>query len=268
MRIGIIGGGFMGEGFLRGVLRGGLATPEEIAVAETVEARRVALSEHGVRVTDDAQSACIGAELVLLAVKPQDLPAVAEGLRGALGPQTVLLSIAAGVPLADVQRYSGHRAAVRVMPNLPAAIGEGAAVLYAAAEVTAAQLDLTHALLEAVSTVVLEVRDDDAIDLATAVHGSGPAYVYLVMESMIDASVRLGMTRPDATALVLATVAGSARYAIQVGQHPAELRNAVTSPGGTTAAALAELEGAGVRAAFDEAIEAAFLRAQELGESQ
>lgn len=266
MRIGIIGGGFMGEAFLRGLLRGLVATPSDIAVAEASSARRAALAEHNVRLTEDVQSACIGADLVLLAVKPQDLPSVAESMRGALGPNAVLVSIAAGVKLETLQRHSGHRASVRVMPNLPAAIGEGAAVFLAAPEVTDAQRANVRAVLNGVATAVIEVVDDDAVDLATAVHGSGPAYIYLVIEAMIDAAVRLGMKRPNATALVLATVAGSARYAIESGEHPAALRNAVTSPGGTTAAALAELEAASMRSAIDDAIDAAYMRAQELGD--
>ena len=266
MRIGIIGGGFMGEAFLRGLLRGLVAAPGDVAVAEAVAARRAQLAEHGVRVTDDVETACIGADLVLLAVKPQDLPTVAETMRGRIGANAVLVSIAAGVRLEDVQRHSGHRASVRVMPNLPAAIGEGAAVFLAAPEVTAEQRANVRSVLNAVATAVIEVSDDDAVDLATAVHGSGPAYVYLMIEAMIDAAVRLGMKRPDATALVLATVAGSARYAIETGTHPAVLKNAVTSPGGTTAAALAELEAASLRSAIDDAIDAAFMRAQELGD--
>ncbi len=266
LRIGIIGGGFMGEAFLRGLLRAGVAKPADIAVAEVVEARRVVLGEHGVRVTDDAESASIGAEVVLLAVKPQDIPNLAAQLQGSLPKDAVLISIAAGVKLDDVRRYSGHRACVRVMPNLPAAVGEGAAVYYPSSEVTETQRRRVETVLRAVAQAVVEVHDDDAVDLATAVHGSGPAYVYLFIEAMVDAAVRLGMKRPDATALVLATVSGSARYAIETGRHPAELRNAVTSPGGTTAAALAELEAAGFRTAIDSAIEAAYDRAHELGE--
>src|SRR5690606_28191634 len=158
-------------------------------------------------------------------------------------------------------------ACVRVMPNLPTAIGEGAAVYLASPEVTGRQVSEVRRLLDGVATAVVEVHEDDEVDLATALHGSGPAYVYLLIESMVDAAVRLGMKRAEATELVLATVAGAARYAIEIGRHPAELRNAVTSPGGTTAAALAELEAAGLRAAIDEAIEAAYLRALDLGES-
>lgn len=268
MRIGIIGGGFMGEAFLRGILRAEVASPTEIAVAEVVEARRTELSEHGVRVTDDPQSACIGADVVLLAVKPDVVPEVCANIAGAIGSDAVLVSIAAGVALSDIQRHSGHRASVRVMPNLPAAVGEGAAAYLLGDAVTADQRARVEQLLGGVAAAVVEVPDDDAVDLATALHGSGPAYVYLVIESMIDSAVRLGMKRPDATELVLATVAGSARYAIETGQHPASLRNAVTSPGGTTAAALGELEAAGLRAAFDDAIEAAYGRAMDLREPE
>ena len=268
MRIGIIGGGFMGEAFLRGILRARVAAPSSVAIAELIADRRVALAEHGVRVTDDPESACIGADLVLLAVKPDDLAATARSLAGAIPPGAVLVSIAAGTPLAEVQRHSGHRASVRVMPNLPAAIGEGAAVYLAAPELSDEQLARVRELLSGVATAVVEVADDEAVDLATALHGSGPAYVYLLIEAMVDSAVRLGMKRPDATELVLATVAGSARYAIETGEHAAALRNAVTSPGGTTAAALAELEAAGLRAAVDDAIEAAFTRALDLGEAE
>ena len=268
MRIGIIGGGFMGEAFLRGILSAGVAAPSAIAVAELIADRRLALAEHGVRVTDDPESACIGADLVLLAVKPDDLAATARSLAGAIPADAVLVSIAAGTPLGEVQRHSGHRASVRVMPNLPAAIGEGAAVYLAAPELSDKQLARVREVLSGVATAVVEVADDEAVDLATALHGSGPAYVYLLIEAMVDSAVRLGMKRPDATELVLATVAGSARYAIATGEHAATLRNAVTSPGGTTAAALSELEAAGLRAAVDDAIEAAFTRALDLGEAE
>jgi pyrroline-5-carboxylate reductase len=266
VRVGIIGGGFMGEAFLRGIIRSEFASPAEIAVAEKSLGRHAALAEHGVRVTDDAESACIGADMVLIAVKPQDLPAVAQSLRGNIPPSAVFVSIAAGVPLGEVQRHGGHRASVRVMPNMPVAAGEGAAVFLVADEVTQEQRSAVQRLLEGVCTAVVEVADDEAVDLATALHASGPAYIYLVIEAMVDAAVRLGMKRPDASALALATVVGAARYAIETGAHPAELKNAVTSPGGTTAAALRELEAAGLRTAFDDAIEAAFLRAQDLGE--
>jgi pyrroline-5-carboxylate reductase len=266
MRIGIIGGGFMGEAFLRGILRAEVASPADVAVAEVVAARRTQLSEHGVRVTDDPESACIGADVIILAVKPQDLAAVAEGIAGKVGRDAVLVSIAAGVQLEDLRRHSGHRAVVRVMPNLPAAIGQGAAVFFASPEVTSTQRQHVDRVLAAVATGIVEAHSDDEVDMATAVHGSGPGYVYLFIEALVDAAVRQGMKRPDAMTLVLSTVKGAAEYAMETGQHPAALRNAVTSPGGTTAAGIAELEAAGFRTAVDSAIDAAYERARELGE--
>jgi len=266
MRIGIIGGGFMGEAFLTGLIRSKVATTGDVAVAEAIPSRRAQLSEHGVRITDDIESACIGADVVLLAVKPQDLPAVAEGIAGKIGRDALVISIAAGIRLEDIRRYTGHRAVMRVMPNMPAAIGAGAAVYYASNDVTGVQRERALAVVGGVASAAVEVHSDDDIDLATAVHGSGPAYVYLLIESMVDAAVRQGMKRPDAMKLVLATVQGAAQYAIETGQHPATLRNAVTSPGGTTAAGLAELEAAGFRTAVDAAIDAAYERARELGE--
>ncbi len=265
MRVGILGGGFMGEAFLLGLLRAEVASADDIAVAEISEGRRTLLSEHGVRLTSDIESAAIGAELLLIALKPQDLENI-DSLRGHLADDAVIVSIAAGVPLAELQALTGHRAAVRVMPNLPAAIGAGAAAYLVAPEVTEDQRARVRQVLDAVASVAIEVQDDEGVDLATALHGSGPGYVYFMIEAMVDAGVRLGMKRPEATALVLATVSGAARYAIETGTHPAELRNAVTSPGGTTAAGLAELESAGVRAAFDDAVDAAFQRARELAE--
>lgn len=266
MRIGIIGGGFMGEAFLRGLLRAEVAPPSDIAVAEVVPARRTQLSEHGIRVTDDAESACIGASAIILAVKPTDLVTVAESLAGKFSKDAVLISIAAGTRLEEVRRATGHRSVVRIMPSLPAAIGQGGAVFYAAPEVTPEQRERVALIAGAVATGVVEVHSDDEIDLATAVHGSGPGYVYLFIEAMIDAAVRQGMKRADASRLVLATVQGAAQYAIETGQHPAALRNAVTSPGGTTAAGIAELEAAGFRTAIDSAIDAAYERARDLGE--
>ncbi|MEX1022965.1 MAG: pyrroline-5-carboxylate reductase [Dehalococcoidia bacterium] len=267
MRIGIIGGGFMGEAFVRGLLRARAASTSDIAVADISPSRRAALSEHGVRVTDDPESACIGADVVLLAMKPQDLPAAAEALSGKYGRDALLISIAAGVRLDTVRRHSGHRAVMRIMPNMPAAVGAGAAVFFASPDVTKAQRDLARQVIDAVASASVEVHSDDEIDLATAVHGSGPGYVYLFIEAMVDAAVRQGMKRPDAQELVLASVLGAAQYAIETGQHPAALRNAVTSPGGTTAAGLAELEAAGFRTAIDSAIDAAYERARDLGES-
>ncbi|MDP6606999.1 MAG: pyrroline-5-carboxylate reductase [Dehalococcoidia bacterium] len=265
MRIGIIGGGFMGEAFMHGLIAG-VVDPSDVTVAEVFDEKRAALAQHGVLVTAEAREAVEGADVVLMAVKPQDFATAAAELKGAIDADAIVISIAAGIALADIQALLGHDASARVMPNLPAAVGQAAAAYLVAPAVTPEQVRQLRIVVDAVAIAVSEVHDDEAIDLATAVHGSGPAYVYAVMEAMIDAAVRLGQTRSDATDIVLATFAGSARYAIETGTDPAELRAAVTSRGGTTAAALAKLEAAGLAATFDEAIEAAFIRAKELGE--
>ena len=267
MKIGIIGGGFMGEAFMRGILRAGVAQPSEVTVAEIFEQRREELAQQGVNVTADAASAVDGAELVLLAVKPQDLPTTAEALRGAIADGAVVVSIAAGIALKAVRRHTAHDACVRVMPNLPAAVGEAAAVYLQSPAVTPEQLARVLAVIDAVATTSFEVYDDVTIDAVTAISGSGPAYVYVLMEVMVETAVKLGIPQADATQLVLTTVAGAARYAIESGTAPAELRAAVTSRGGTTEAALNVLEAAGWREQFAEAIEAAFARGRELGET-
>lgn len=268
MKIGIIGGGFMGEAFMRGILRAGVAQPSEITVAELFEQRREELAQQGVNVTEDAASAVEGAELVLLAVKPQDFPTTAEALQGAIADGAVVVSIAAGIALESVRRHTAHDACVRVMPNLPAAVGEAAVAYLQSPAVSSEQLERVLAVIDAVATTSFEVHDDVTIDAVTAISGSGPAYVYVLMEVMIETAARLGIPQADATQLVLATVAGAARYAIESGTAPAELREAVTSRGGTTEAALNVLEESGWREQFAEAIEAAFARGRELGENR
>ncbi len=267
MKISIIGGGFMGKAFMRGILRAKVAQPSEVTVAEIFEQRRVELAQQGVNVTEDAVSAVEGAELVLLAVKPQDFQTTAEALQGEIEEDAVVMSIAAGVALASVQQHTAHDTCVRVMPNLPAAVGEAAVAYLRSPAVSAEQLDRVLAVIDAVATASFEVHDDVSVDAVTAISGSGPAYIYVLMEVMIETAAKLGIAEEDATQLVLATVAGAARYAIETGTPPAELREAVTSRGGTTEAALHVLAEAGWREQFAAAIEAAFARGRELGEN-
>ena len=177
------------------------------------------------------------------------------------------MSIAAGVALASVQQHTAHDTCVRVMPNLPAAVGEAAVAYLRSPAVSAEQLGRVLAVIDAVATASFEVHDDVSVDAVTAISGSGPAYIYVLMEVMIETAAKLGIAEEDATQLVLATVAGAARYAIETGTPPAELREAVTSRGGTTEAALHVLAEAGWREQFAAAIEAAFARGRELGEN-
>lgn len=265
MRLAFIGGGFMGEAMVAGAIRKGLSTPGEISVCEVVDTRRQYMAEaHSVKAVADAGAATDGAEVVVLAVKPQEFPAAGEALSQHVSPDQIVMSIMAGVTIASIKNALGHESIVRSMPNTPASIGEGMTVWTATPAVTGEQADLVRSLL---SVLGKEIRVDSEkyIDMATAVSGSGPGYIFLIAEAMIDAAVHIGLRRDVATPMVIQTLLGSARYAAERGLHPAELRNQVTSPGGTTAEGLLALEEAGLRAAFMHAVEAAYQRARELG---
>jgi pyrroline-5-carboxylate reductase len=266
LRIALVGGGKMGEGFLAGILRAEVAEPSNVTVAEIFPARRLELAErYGVSVTESAADSVDGSNIVLIAVKPQDFAQVAADLAGRIPSSALVISIAAGITLDELRERTQHEAVIRVMPNLPASVGAGAAAYLVAPEVTDEQREAALAVIGAVAGAVVEMESDALIDLGTALHGSGPAFVIVALEAMIDAAVRLGLRRPDAEALALATFEGTARWARESDDSLAELRNAVTSPGGTTAAGLAALDAHAVRAAFDAAIEAAYNRARELG---
>jgi pyrroline-5-carboxylate reductase len=265
MRLAFIGTGVMGEAVIAALLQRGLAQPADITACDISAQRREHLSQaYGIATADHAASAAAGSDVIVLAVKPQDFPAVARDLRGKLGTEQTVVSIMAGVSLAALRDGLGHQAIVRAMPNTPAQIGEGMTVWTATEAVSAPNRDDIHRILGALGQE-LYVADEKYVDMATAVSGSGPAFVFLMMEAMIDAAVHIGLRREMATAMVIQTVLGSARYAQTTGRHPADLRNQVTSPGGTTAEGLLALEEAGVRAAFAQAIIAAYERARQLG---
>ena len=265
MKLAFIGGGVMGEAIIAGVLGKGLAQPSDVAVCEIVPPRRDYLSQtHGVTVTESALEAAVRADVVVLAVKPQEFADTAKGLAGALKPGQTVMSIMAGVTISGIQAALGHQAVVRAIPNTPAQISEGMTVWTATPAVTEASREAVRGVL-AVLGQEIYVADEKYVDMATAVSSSGPAYVFLVIEAMIDAAVHIGLRREMATAMVIQTVLGSARYAQATGKHPADLRNQVTSPGGTTTEGLRVLENAGLRAAFMEAIAAAYDKARLLG---
>lgn len=263
MNVALVGGGVMGEALLKGALAAGVIDRDAVAVAEVVAARRAELAErYAVRTTADAAEVLPGADVVLLAVKPQELKSV----HGSLQPGALLISIMAGVTIATLQGAFGCERIVRVMPNTPAAIGAGISAWTATPAVDAAQRDLTRRLLGAVGPE-LELADEAKIDMATALSGSGPAYVFLFIEALVEGGVAVGLTRAQAEALATQTVLGSARYLQQAGRSAADLRAEVTSPAGTTAAALLELERHAFRAAIIDAVRAAHARAKELGQA-
>ncbi len=265
MRISFIGGGNMGEAMLSAVLAAELAVADEVAVSDVSRERREYLAErYGVTVTGDSRQAIAGSDVVVLAVKPQNLAEAMAGLRDGLTPGQLVLSIVAGARITTLQRDLGHAAVVRSMPNTPAQIGQGMTVWTFAPEVSAEQRQTAGAILGAMGREIA-VEDEDDIDKATAVSGSGPAYLFLFVEALAAAAVDIGLSTDIAQELVLATVLGAGRLVEQSGRDPAELRRMVTSPGGTTAAALAELAEGKFSELVTRAVRAAYQRARELG---
>ncbi len=255
----------MAEAILKGVLAAGLATGNDVRVGEPVAGRRHYLSE-GYRVTavDDNRSAAGDAQLVILAVKPQDLGQVFGQLKSALTQEQAVLSIVAGAKVSTLSGGLGFDAVIRAMPNTPAQVGEGMTVWTCSPGVPAPLRDLAQKVLETVGREIY-VDDEKYLDMATALNGSGPAYLFLVVEALIDAGVYVGLPRPMAQTIALQTVYGSAKLLLDSGQHPSLLKDMVTSPGGTTAEALQTLERAGVPAAFVEAVNAAYRKSLKLG---
>ena len=256
----------MAESIIAGLIRGNLVEATRVVASHPRPARREQLARaHGIRVTASNVEAVTDADIVLLAVKPQMLARVGREIGLRLSPGQLVLSIVAGATTTALEGLLGHRELVRAMPNTPAQLGRGMTVWYATPEATADQRAQAKALLTALGAE-LEVDDEKFVSMATAVSGTGPTYVFLVMEALIDAAVHLGFPRHVAHDLVVETLEGSTFFAKQTGDHPAVLRNMVTSPGGTSAAALHELESGRLRTVLSEAVWAAYRRTVELGD--
>jgi pyrroline-5-carboxylate reductase len=256
----------MAESMIAGLVRGHLVEPGQVIASHPRPERRELLArEHGVRVTASNVEAVTGADVVLLAVKPQMLARVGREIGPHLVPGQLVLSVIAGATTAALEGFLGHRELVRGMPNTPAQIGRGMTVWYATPETTDDQRAQARAIISALGAEI-EVDDEKLVAMATAVSGTGPTYVFLVMEALIDAAVHLGFPRHIAHDLVVETLEGSTLFAKQSGDHPAVLRNMVTSPGGTSAAALHELESGRLRTVLSEAVWAAYRRTVELGD--
>ena len=255
----------MGEAIASAMLNKGAASPSDISVSEPVQERRDYLKrKYSVDVTGSSKQAVAGADVVLMSIKPQSLPEAMPDMAGILKPSQLVLSIIAGAKIATLRDGLRHQPIVRSMPNTPAQIGLGMTVWTATPEVTAAQKENARAIL-AVMGRELYVDDERSIDMATAVSGSGPAYFFLFVESLTEAAVKLGLPRETAKILVVQTMLGSERLIEQSGKEPSELRQMVTSKGGTTAAALGVFEDGNFRDLVTKAIEAAYNRARELG---
>lgn len=263
--IATVGSGVMAEAMIAGLLRGDLVTPGQVIASHPRPERRAALErEYGIRTVSSSLDAIRDADVILLGIKPQMLEQVGREIGPHLRRGQLVLSVLAGATTVALTGILGHDQVVRSMPNTPARLGKGVTVWYATPETTLEQRAQAAALLASLG-LQLEVDDEKMVAMATAVSGTGPTYVFLVMEALIDAAVHLGFPRHIAHDLVIETLEGSTLFAKQSGLHPAELRNMVTSPGGTSAAALHELESGRLRTVLSEAVWASFRRTLELG---
>jgi pyrroline-5-carboxylate reductase len=266
MHVAIVGAGVMAEAMISGLLADRAVAPTNVVASHPRRDRREALAKrHGIRVVARNAEAVAGAEIVVLAVKPQMLGPVMREVGPALTRGQILLSIVAGATLGTLTTGLNHAAVVRAMPNTPSQIRRGIAVWTASSACTARQRDMARSVLRAIGSEK-EVADEAFVAMATALSGTGPTYLFAVMEALIDAGVHMGFPRELAHDLVVETLIGSAEYAAQSELHPAQLRNLVTSPGGTSAAAIYELEKGRIRTVLSDAVWAAYRRTLELGE--
>ncbi|MBD2315031.1 pyrroline-5-carboxylate reductase [Desertifilum sp. FACHB-1129] len=260
-KLGIIGGGVMGEALLSRLLARGVYQPTEVRVSEpNAQRREVLAAQYGVQVTAENREAA-AAPVLLLAIKPQIFAAVTSEL--ADGSMSLIVSILAGVPLNKLEEAFPGKAAIRAMPNTPATVGQGMTAIAANAQTSPEQLAQAKAIFQAVGEVV-EVPEYQ-MDAVTGLSGSGPGYIAILIEALTDGGVYAGLPRAIAAQLALQTVLGTAQLIRETGWHPAELKDRVTSPGGTTIAGIAQLERSGFRSALIEAVKAAEGRSRELG---
>ena len=260
-----VGTGVMAESMISGLLTGQRLEAAQLIASEPRAERRDQLdTKYGIRTTGSNVEAVEAAGIVVLAIKPQMLRKVGREIVTALRPEQLVISILAGATTRALRNALGHDAIIRAMPNTPAQVGKGMTVWYATPQVSELQRAQAAALLSSLGKE-LEVEDEKYVAMATAVSGTGPAYVFLVMEALIDAAVHLGFPRHTAHDLVIETLLGGTQLAKATGDHPAYLRNMVTSPAGTSAAAIHELEKGRLRTVLSEAVWAAYRRTEELG---
>ena len=263
MKIAFIGGGAMGGAMVKCLLTKKVAVPQDVIVSDVSPVRREFLSrEYEVSTVADNKKTVANADLIILAVKPQNLPQVMEEIKG-LAPKQLVLSIIAGATLSTLCQGLNHSSVVRAMPNMPAQIGEGVTIWTATTETGRKQKKLAQNVLGALGKEIY-VADEKYLGMATALSGSGPAYVFLFIEALVDAGVHIGLPRGMAQELVIQTILGSTHTVEKTGKHPADLRNMVTSPGGTTTEAILQLEKGRFRSLLLEAVVAAYKKAKSL----
>lgn len=263
----MIGGGVMGEALLSRLLSQGLYTPDEILLSEPSPERRQVLSEqYAIQTTDDNRKVIEASRVILLAIKPQIFKLVAHDFEGVhCEPPPLLLSILAGVTLAELEAAVPDWPVVRAMPNTPVTVGTGMTAMTMGSRAVEAHGDLAHEIFSAAGQVVQV--PESMMDAVTGLSGSGPGYVSIVIEALADGGVAAGLPRAIASQLALQTVLGTAQLIQKTGMHPAELKDRVASPGGTTIAGIACLEELGLRSALIEAVRTASSRSRELGKA-
>jgi pyrroline-5-carboxylate reductase len=263
--IAFLGAGNMAEALIKGLLRAHVALPAEIVATDRRTERGVELThKYGIRFEKENLEAVRAASIVVLAVKPQAMNKLLEEIKPGLDESKLVISIAAGVPIEAIERKVGHGVRIiRTMPNTPALVGAGATALSAGEHATEADLAQAKALFEAIGLAV--VVDEPLLDAVTGLSGSGPAYIFLIIEALSDGGVKAGLARDQALELAAQTVLGSAKLLIETGEHPGRLKDQVTSPGGTAIAGLHTLEAGGLRTTLMDAVEAATNRSRELG---
>jgi pyrroline-5-carboxylate reductase len=264
VRIAFVGAGVMAESMIAGLLKNALIPANHLIASHPREDRRQRLEERfGILTTESNFEAAHGANLVILTIKPQVLTSVMRQLCGSLSSEQVVVSVIAGAPIDVLLSGLDHQAIARVMPNTPAQVGQGMSVWSTTRGVTDVQRSRVQAVLSALGEE-LWVEEEKYVDMATALSGTGPTYVFLMMEALIDAGVHMGFPRRIAEQIVLQTVSGSVAFARDSGKHMAELRNMVTSPGGTSAEAIYQMEKGGLRTVLSRAVYAAYQRTQVL----
>lgn len=266
-RLAFIGSGTMAEAMIQGILRCGVTAADHIWASGPRKERAAELTAtYGIHGTTDNGEAARNADVVVLSVKPQRLRMVLHELQGTVRPEQLIMSIVAGAKIAYIAQVLGTPSVIRVMPNTPAQIGEGISVWFATPQVTPEQRAVGRRILTALGEEV-EVDEERFLDMATAVSGTGPTYVFLIMEALVDAAVHLGFSRRIAEALITKTVLGSVLFARQSNLHLAQLRNMVTSPGGTSAEAIYQLDKGSIRTVLSKAVWAAYQKSKLLGET-
>ena len=265
-QIGFLGAGNMAEALIKGLLAAKFVTPAQILGSEPRALRRAELeNRYGVRTVASNPEVAAGADILVLSVKPQIIQKVLAEVRSAIRPGTLCISIAAGTPLQVLEAcLPAHARVIRTMPNTPALCGAGATAIAPGSRATEDDLKVAQQIFDAIGMSV--VLDEEQLDAVTGLSGSGPAYVFLIIEALADAGVKMGLSRYNAQALAAQTVLGSARLLIETNEHPGRLKDMVTSPGGTAIAGLHTLEAGGLRTTLINAVEVATRRSRELGE--